>query len=209
MKRHAVPTREKALKIVSPIAPEIYHAFEYGGSKARDYFEAEKLDHDGSAYALIVRMHAREYLKKRAEFATVIFDRLSMCGISFLFNNWKFRLWKSADHRAPKLPHPGHSEKKQRYYVQPRQMDLFSYRKRKKTGPKLHLVILWNLDKKRNLETLWLVCPEDFNPETGEIKVHWIAEIPNPILAVEPQLASGPAPALPLELRKIEKTKEG
>ena len=209
MRKQPVPTPEEALQIVSPIAPQIFRSFEYGGSKARDYFEGEKLEYDGSAYAMIVRLHAREHLKKQPEFATVVFDKLSMCGISFLFNSWQFRLWKSADHRAPKLPHPGHSEKKQRYYVQPYQPDLFPHKKRrKKVGAELHLVILWNLDKRGNLETLWLVCPQKFTPETGEIKVHWIAEIPNPALGEQARPTPAPAPPLPLEPRKIAEEKE-
>ncbi len=209
MGKRKVPTPAKALEILSPITPEIFRALEYGGLKTREYFDKEKLGYDGSAYTLIVRLHAKEYLKQKPEFATVVFDRYSMCGISFLFNSWKCRLWKSADHRAPKLPHPGHSVKKQLFYVQPEQPPLFPWKKRTKLGPNLHLVILWNLDNKGNLKALWLVCPKDFNQATGQIKVHWVVEIPNPIFGVESPSSPAPTPALPLKPKRIEEAKEG
>jgi len=202
-----IPTPEKALEIISPLSPEIYRAFEHGGQKAREYFERESVEYDGSAYATIVRLHAKDYLKNHPEFAKVVFDALSMCGISFLFRNWKFRLWKSADRRAPKLPRPD-SAQKQLYYVQPAQLELFAHKKKKKAGAHVHFVILWNLDGKGNLETLWLVCPKDFNPQTGEIKVHWIVEITNPIAGIQQATPPSPAPALPLEPRKTPATKE-
>jgi len=208
MAKQRIPTPQKALEILSPITPEIYRALEYGGSKTREYFDKERVEYVGSAYAMLVRVHAKHYLKQRPEFATLVFDKYSMCGISFLFNNWKCRLWKSADHRAPKLPHPGHSTRKQLFYVQPEQLG-FPWKKKKRSAPNLHLVILWNLDKKGNLETLWLVCPKYFNQETGEIKIHWCAEIPNPIFGVQAPPSAGPAPALPLERKRMDEAKEG
>jgi hypothetical protein len=118
-----IPTREQALKIVAPITPEIYRAFEHGISKATLYFTNEKIKPpDPWAFAMLVKLHAREHLRKCAEFASVAFDKMSLCGISFHYRDWQVRLWRSADHQNPKLPHPGRSEAKKKYYARVSQL---------------------------------------------------------------------------------------
>jgi hypothetical protein len=202
-----VPNPQTAIKSVAPIVPEIYRAFENGTMKSKEYFQTEKLGLDGHLEAMLVRIHAREHLKKHPDFSSVTFDKLAMCGISFRFKKWQFRLWKSADRRSAKIPKPGNSTKRQKYFVQPQQLDLFAHKKHV-AGPKLHLIILWNLDTHGNLEKLWLVCPENFDARTGEIMVHWVAELPNPITGTQASGASVPVPDLLIKLKEIKKEKE-
>lgn len=199
------PTKEQALQIVAPISPEIYRALEHGISKATLYFENEKIDPpDPWAFAMIVKLHAREYLRKCSEFASVTFDKLSLCGISFHYTDWQIRLWRSADRDNPKLPHPGRSESKREYYVQ---TELFP---ENSTVPsELRFVILWDLNRDRKLEALWLVFPRDFNQKTGEITVYWSVELPNPILGVQAPTQAPSAPELPYTPKKEKKKKEG
>ncbi len=204
MNSASVPDQQKALKRVAPLVPEIYRAFEHGTMKATDYFRSENLPRDPYLEAMLVKAHAREQLRKAPDFSKVAFDRMAMCGISFCHDRWQFRLWKSANRGEPKVPSPGNSEKRKLYFVQPQQLDLFHHKK-KVTGPKLHLIILWNLDARGNLEKLWLVCPENFNPQTGEIRVHWVAELPNPLTATRGSNASVAASELPLVPRQIKK----
>jgi len=200
-----IPTKEQALEIVAPISPEIYRAFEHGISKATIYFENEKIERDPWAFAMVVKLHAREHLQKCSEFSSVVFDRLSLCGIGFHYKDWQIRLWRSADHSSPKLPHPGHSESKRKYYVQ--QGELFP-----ETNPapaELRFVILWDVDKDSKLEALWLVCPRNFNQKTGEITVHWAVELPNPIFGIQAPSETRSTPDLPYLPKKEKEEKEG
>jgi hypothetical protein len=77
------------------------------------------------------------------------------------------------------------------------------------SATELRLVILWDVSKTGTLETLWLVCPKDFNRKTGEITVYWDAELPNPILGVAAPTEAAPASDLPYQQKKQKKTKEG
>ena len=86
---------------------------------------------------------------------------------------------------------------------------MFDHKKKKVTGPELHLIILWNLDAQGNLEKLWLVCPKSFDQETGEIEVHWVAELPNPVTGTQAPATPVSVPELALKPRQIKKAKEG
>jgi hypothetical protein len=200
-----VPRQETALKRVAPIVPEIYRAFEHGTMKSSQYFSVENLQRDPYLEAMLVKAHAREHLHKAPDFSKVVFDKLAMCGIAFRYGKWQFRLWKSADPRQPKVPQPGHSAKRRLYFVQPEQLVLFDHKK--KVTPKLHLIILWNLDTRGDLEKLWLVCPESFDPESGAIRVYWVAELPNPVTGLQASPALSPTTPLPFTPREIEKRK--
>ncbi|MFI5093524.1 MAG: hypothetical protein ACHQIK_08785 [Candidatus Acidiferrales bacterium] len=199
-----IPTKEQALEILAPISPEIFRAFEDGISKATTYFKNEGIEpRDPWAFAMIVKLHARENLRKSPNCSGVTFDRLSLCGISFHYKDWQIRLWRSADHANPKLPHPGRSDSKREYYVQP---DLFPYRKTEPT--ELRFVILWDVNRDSKLEALWLVFPRNFNQKTGEITVYWDVELPNPIFAVQAPSETTPVPDLPYQIKE-KKKKEG
>ena len=201
----AIPTKEQALQILAPISPEIYRAFEDGISKATIYFKKEGIEpRDPWAFAMIVKLHAREYLRKHPEFASVTFDRLSLCGISFHYKDWQIRLWRSADHANPKLPHPGRSDSKREYYVQ---TELFPDKNTEPT--ELRFVILWDVDKDSKIEALWLVFPKNFNQKTGEITVYWDVELPNPIFGVKAPSEAASVPELSYEVKKDKKKKEG
>lgn len=202
--------KARALETVAPLVPEIYRAFEHGTAKASAYFQTENLQRDPHLEAMIVKAHGLDHLRKSSDFSEVAFDRLAMCGISFRYNNWQFRLWKSADRYDAKIPSPGQSNKKQEYFVQPEQIDLFEHSKERPTisGPELHLIILWNLDGLGNLEKLWLVCPESYNQQTGEIKVHWVAELPNPLSEIQAPATPAPVPELQMKPREQKKAKE-
>lgn len=201
----SIPTSKQALEILAPISPEIYRAFEHGISKATVYFKNEGIEpRDPWAFAMIVKLHAREYLRKCPEFASVAFDKLSLCGISFHYKAWQIRLWRSADHANPKLPHPGRSECKREYYVQ---TELFPENSEAPT--ELRFVILWDVDRDSKLEALWLVFPKNFNQKTGEITVYWAVELPNPILAVQAPTETPSVPELPYLPKKNPKKKEG
>jgi hypothetical protein len=202
---NTIPTPKCALESLAPISPEIYRAFEHGISKATVYFKNEAIEpRDPWAFAMIVKLHAREYLRKCPEFAAVALDRLSLCGISFHYKDWQLRLWRSADHANPKLPHPGRSESKKKYYVQ---MPLFPENGERPT--ELKFVILWDVDKDSKLEALWLVFPRNFNQKTGEITVYWAVELPNPILGIQAPSETPSTPPLPYRLKTDKKKKEG
>ncbi len=208
MRSAPIPRMQTALRRVSGIVPEIYRAFEFGSSKSTGYFRLENLSYDPHLEAMLVKAHARQQLQRSPNFSKVSFDKLAMCGISFRYKRWQFRLWKSADRGTPKIPKPGGSEARQLYFVQPtQQLELF--KNKKINRPKLHLIILWSLDSQGNLEKLWLVCPESFDPSTGEISVYWVAELPNPLMATQAAIAPQQAEELPITPKKIKKAKEG
>ena len=199
-----IPTSQVALEIVAPISPHVYRGFEHGISKTKLHFKTEGIEHDPWAFAMLVKLHAREYLRKCSEFASVVIDRMSLCGISLHYQDCQLRLWRSADHQNPRLPSPGRSKAKKLYYVQPK---LFP--EMNEAPSESRFVILWDVDRDGNLETLWLVCPKNFNQKNGEITVHWAVELPNPILGIRSSPETVPAPELPYKPKQEKQSREG
>ena len=129
---------------------------------------------------MMVRLHAREYLKKKG-LEAMEFQQVNLCGLSLQLEKYQIKVWKAADDG---LPSPGHSEPKQEFYQQP----LFPT-----DGERLlplKLVVIWNLNSQKDLSALWLICPKYGDEKSAE--AHWCVKIPDPSLTVQ---GSGSAPS--------------
>ncbi len=214
MRNPTIPTKEEALEILSPIHPEVHRSLDHGAFRSRAFFEAENAKPERSLQSMLVRYHAKNQLQKK--FPDVVFDNLSLCGISLLCRGLKWRgrptdcrvrLWKSLDNQ---LPNPGPSNQKKIYYTQEQYELPFPAGATRENGDveELKFAILWNLSSKGMLLPLWLVCPKKFDLETGEIEVWWDVEVPDPTLATKP----GPRPSrrkdLPIPLKEKEEQEE-
>ncbi len=174
--------------MLSDVHPEIHKGLEHGAFEARAYFEEKDAPVERSLQSMLVRYHAKLHLQEK--FPQVVFDNLSLCGISLLCRNleWRsgnisarLRLWKTTD---KELPPPGDSKQKKIYYTQPQpELPFPNEATTVENKSELHFAVLWNLNSKGVLQPMWLVCPKGFNPKTGEIKVWWDVEIPDPALA--------------------------
>ena len=174
--------------MLASIHPEVHAGLDHGAFKSLSYFDAEGTEVDRSLASMLVRYHAKTHLKK--VFPDVGFDSLSLCGLSMLCKNlmWRgrsvncrLRLWKSFNNELP----PAESDGKRSFYTQP-QIEMFPDGSpiEAEDVTELKLAILWNLDVLGHLCSLWLVAPKKINKATGEIKVYWDIQIPDPALAV-------------------------
>ena len=145
-----VPSPEETLADLGWFHPEIHRAFEHGAFKAKNHFDTENIEIDSSAFSTLVRLHARDYLKKKG-FDALEVEHVNLCGLSLKLPNYYIKMWKAVDDG---LPAPGHSEPKQEFYQQP----LFP--NDGENPLPLHLIVIWNVDSQKNLSSLWLICPQ-------------------------------------------------
>jgi hypothetical protein len=209
MEKQPIPKHE-ALEMLASIHPQIHAALDHGAFKSRAYFESEGTKLERSLQSMLVRYHAKIQLQNN--FPDVIFDQLSLCGISLLCKNlvWKgrivpcrLRLWKSLSNE---LPPPGDSDGKRVFYTQP-QMVLFDGSPNEADDvQETKFAILWNLNGQGLLQPLWLVCPRSFNRRTGEITVWWDIQIPDPALAVKATKPARKREDLPIQSKKSEES---
>lgn len=205
-KQGSNPSAVEALAMLESIHPEIHKALDQGAFKAINFFQSEGSEVDRSLESMLVRYHSKVRLK--TVFPEVVFDHFSLCGISLLCKdlswhgrnvNCRLRLWKSFSNELPR----GDSKGKRSFYTQP-QLEMFpdgSPNEDENVG-ELKLAILWNLDSTGHLLPLWLVAPKSCNRSTGEIRVWWDIQIPDPASAIK-AAASEPAKRdLPLKLKK-------
>jgi hypothetical protein len=181
-----VPSPEETLADLGWFHPEIHRAFEHGAFKAKNHFETENIEIDSSAFSTLVRLHARDYLKKKG-FDTLEVEHVNLCGLSLKLPNYYIKMWKAVDDG---LPAPGHSEPKQEFYQQP----LFP--NDGENPLPLHLIVIWNVDSQKNLSSLWLICPKNGDERSAE--AHWCVKIPDPISTATGSPPSEGSPDLPM-----------
>jgi hypothetical protein len=177
------PSPEDVLDDLKWFLPELYRGFEHGLFKAKSHFETEDINKDGAAFSMLVRLHAREYLRKKGLEAVEI-KKVNLCGLALDLPGYKIKIWKAADDA---IPIPGHSEPKQEFY----QQSLFE-----QEGP-LKLIIIWNLNSQSMLSAVWLICPKSGDETSAE--AHWNVKVPDPSLAVAPAETPAVTRDLPIE----------
>ncbi len=188
----SIPDPHETMTELSEHLAAIHRAFEHGVFKARNHFETESLSHDPSAFPTIVRLHAKDYLKKKGMDAVNIED-VSLCGLSLKLPKFLIKMWKSDD---SELPVPGHSAPKQQFYTQ---QLAFPQGEGEPTFFPLHLVVLWNLDTYHNLSRLWLVCPKGGDDKTAQ--AWWAKRIPDPTSVLPATVEHEAPPDLPIRLK--------
>jgi hypothetical protein len=189
-----IPSPEETLADLNWFHPEIYRAFEHGVFKARNHFETENIEPDSSAFSTLVRLHARNYLKKKG-FDALEVEHVNLCGLSLKLPKYYIKMWKAVDDG---LPAPGHSEPKQEFYQQP----LFP--NDGENPLPLHLIVIWNVDSQKLLSSLWLICPKNGDEKSAE--AHWCVRIPDPTALAAGSPPSQGSPDLPITFKPQAET---
>ncbi|MGH9376871.1 MAG: hypothetical protein ACRD1J_12025 [Terriglobia bacterium] len=193
----AIPGPDETIADLSGLHPEIHRAFEHGVFKAKNHFEVEALDYDPSAFSTLVRLHAKEYFKRKGLDAVEIED-VNLCGLSLRLPKYVIKMWKSDN---SELPVPGRSEPKQEFYQQP----ILFPDEESNPLPLLHLAVLWNLNGSRNLTALWLVCPKSGHERSAES--YWCSRIPDPASSIHVEVSQVSPSDLQMELKADPATK--
>ena len=200
MKIPNVPGPKETLADLAWLHPEIYRAFEYGIFKAKNHFATENLEHEASAFSTLVRLHAKDYLRKKGLQAVEIED-VKLCGLSLKLDGYHIKMWKASDDG---LPVPGKSEPKQEFY----QQSLFNDGERPEV---LNLAVIWNINSNKDLSAIWLICPKYGDENSAE--EYWNARIPDPSLAVVSSDLTPQSEDLPIgpkkESEQVKKKKSG
>ena len=189
-----VPSPEETLADLNWFHPEIYRAFEHGVFKAKNHFDTENIDLDSSAFSTLVRLHARDCLKKKG-FDAVDIEKVNLCGLSLKLPQYHIKMWKAVDDG---LPAPGHSEPKQEFYQQP----LFP-----NDGQNclpLHLIVIWNVNSQKHLSNVWLICPKNGDEKSAE--AHWCVRIPDPTSTATGAQSSEISSDLPISYKSETET---
>lgn len=86
---------DRVLADLDSILPEITRALEHGLQEARAYFDAQPVRFDASAFSVITRLHAREYLRQKSLDASDIeVEKVNLCGLWLQLANYQIKIWK-------------------------------------------------------------------------------------------------------------------
>ena len=197
-----VPSPEDTKARLAWLLPDIYRAFEHGVFKANNYFDAEGIDHEPFSFAALVRLHAKDYLKKKGH-ENLELERVMLCGLSLRTEEELIKIWKSDD---SELPTPGTSVPKAAFYQQ--SFDFEDRAADAEDNGVLRLVILWNLSSlRKNLEALWLVCPKSYDEKKPE--AWWCTQIADPTSLVTAPPEPCAFPDLDMRRKVIPKKETG
>lgn len=190
------PGPKETLEDLAWLHPEIYRGIDYGVFEARIHFETTRVDYDGAAFSTLVRLHAKNYYRRKG-YDAVDIEEVSLTGLSLKLEGYHIKIWKAHD---SSLPAPGSSEPKQAYYQQTLNFD---------GGERpeiIRLAVIWNVNASRALSAMWLVCPKDGDETSAE--AYWTERIPDPSLEI-PQFNPEPiGPDLPMGPKESEDDKK-
>jgi len=165
--------------------PVVIRALEHGLLEATEYFDSKALAVDGAVFSAIVRLHAREYLKRCRLSAGDLdpvdlrVERVSLCGLWLTIGRYHVKIWKiSAQELTRALARQASAC----------QMSLVDV----ETGIPIimDLAIYWTSDEVNQLGQLYLVQAHD---DPRSLDWVWSREIPQAGRAVEP-VAAGDIP---------------
>src|SRR5690349_19526147 len=91
-----IPGPDETMAKLNWLLQEIHRGFEHGVFKARNHFETEAVDYDAFAFATFVRLHAKEYLKRKG-YEAVEIEKVMLCGLSLKLKEHIIKIWKSDD----------------------------------------------------------------------------------------------------------------
>lgn len=180
-----IPNPEEVFQNLAGILPTVYSSIDYGIFKAKEFFDQQEKDAFRSINSYLapslVRFYAIQILAEQGH--KVVSDETNQYLIQRVQNNgmyitndlYNIRILKSQN---GDLPSPGNSYTRQLFYQQ-MTMDFPS---NDDTRDKLNLVMLWNVDKGYNLESVTLACPRNGGKSKASVDEHWHVTIPTSLL---------------------------
>lgn len=178
--------RDRILAHIEPIVPLLHEVTEAATQEARTFFDGlslrEAQERDPYLYAHLVRFHAGKLLVERGQDARVDKYWLANSGIAFRYGWADVRLLKSA---AGRLPAPGRSITKRRFYSQYISMPIWD-QEGERSGPLVNLVITWDVDFRGNLSELVVYSPSEGGNTADSVHWHWRHQLEHPAMTYTP-----------------------
>lgn len=179
--------KARVMRDVTPVLPRVQAAYEAGRVKAGDYFAVEEIRRDPYLFAHLLRHWAKLALAREdIEAEDVEVDNLPYSGVSFHYQGYHIKVWKSDNGLTPV---PGRSANRQNFvnqeWVQPALLGLDAARE---DGWRPNLIILYDLIRD-NLH-FTLVMPKSGNTTRDSVGEYWREPLPDQITQLR---SSGPA----------------
>lgn len=194
--------KDPILAEISPVLDLLTAALEYATAEATQFFagltlrEAER--RDPYLFAHLVRFHAGEYLTARGHDAPIDRHWLSNSGIAFQVGWVDVRVLKSS---YGKLPPPGMSKTKRRFYRQWTAPTLWDVEEENKRSPTLvNVVITWDVNGQGHLAQLVAYCPSDGLNTADSVHSYWSEALVHPAESIEPPPAPPSEPGEDIDI---------
>jgi hypothetical protein len=201
-----IPSADAVFNDLVPVLTASYDAFEQATFEARDYFERKKKEIDPYLFAHLARYNALEVLKEKGHDIRSGDDEpgwklktLANSGIYLAYYQYRVRILKF----KRKVPHPGHSQSRQRYYEQDWEQMRFDWPLLDDSQDYLNMLLLWKVDDNYGLTSFSLACPQGAGTTRDSVSLYWNKVVPmeylqNILIAPTPEPAAEPLD-LPVE----------
>lgn len=162
-----VPSAAQTVSELNTTLELVYAALKHGVSKAKDHFRKSGIgvDQEKQAFSSIVRLHAKQFLKKR-NLESAELEQANLCGIWLRVGPYHLKVWRISDEDLEKAQIPA--------------SDLFEQFQFVQDGEPVGLIQLrtyWQLADSGNL-SLYLAYPKYEDPKSTECV--WLVSVPKP-----------------------------
>ena len=219
-----LPDAKDVVQHIQPIVPLLFRAIEGAIQKTRLFFDNDKTEIDRCLAPNLFRFYAKSLLASEGQRATYEeetdradyeLEVLSNNGLCLNYGKHEIRILKSY---GDKLPAPGHSKARQKFWNWNGQMP-FPFTDGESEGVNspddfaLHLIVLWDVNPhKYTLNKIFVACPVQGAESKDSVVSHFIEELAHPLesLKVIPMIqADAPIDDLDLELKEQTDDKRG
>ena len=182
-----VPDQATSLRELANIFPVVNSALNYATFKSSWFFRQQEADEyrkiDRYLAPNLVRFYALQALHndKEGDFNVL---NVPNNGLYLTKNNYNIRILKSCN---GKLPVPGHSLARQKFYRQ-EQTSFYFLEDFDVVEVKLNLIILWEVTSDYSLGKLSLACPKSGDFKRESVTAHWHCIIPDLLLRTGNQI---------------------
>lgn len=153
---------------LSPLLPSLYRYIDAGCAAAREYFLGQRAPVDSALASHIVRWSFLQTLRTEGALLNVgTIEELGMSGVSFWYNGYHMRMWKTDDDDVTRL---ASSSTKEAFCTQLKFWDT-------ELSTVLNLAILWDVDTEWHLRFLQIGPPVS---QEGRFVLDWHWDISLP-----------------------------
>jgi hypothetical protein len=168
---------------------DVYKGFLHGGLKVREYFDALKHPINAPLAANLARYHAKSFIAKGRNILTpYMVEEVPNNGIALRQDLFEIKVLKGRDGNPPCTTK---TKKSERFYSQPRQIELFKDLHRPwasnewlefiASTNKVCIIFCWEVDETYNLIRLQLMCPRGPWKYMQGVKLFWKTDVPHPV----------------------------